>query len=271
MGYVWNRKSDQEILGCVICRRWAIPCNLRLCVSLKRFIVGTALLFFLTESAGATLTPILLSVSPLSSGQVAFNYEIALAGSERLDPAATNGVTCRGSSSRTVQCNPRGTFVTIYDIPGFVSATTIAADWSVIHKTFGLTPSSIDASFDDSALTNVTFTYSGPVVHGLGSTISFSGFQIISTAGSVNEHGHFSSQSTHDAGGASGLTIQSVGSASVPSLLTGVSLHRAIGPERLNIRWPFHESETIFEYECPATLRVESYALAGRRRLAQPA
>src|ERR1700693_6218688 len=77
----------------------------------------------------------------LGGGDFGFNYRADLSGDERLDPTATNGVTCPGPGSSVIQCSPIGTFFTIYDILGFVSANTSASGWSVTTSNTGVTPS----------------------------------------------------------------------------------------------------------------------------------
>ena len=59
----------------------------------------------------------------IGGGQFRFDYNYFISATERLDPAATTGQTCPGPSNTLVQCNPTGTFFTIYDIPNLVSVT----------------------------------------------------------------------------------------------------------------------------------------------------
>jgi hypothetical protein len=146
-----------------------------------------------------------------------FNYQLRLSGSERLDPTATSGVTCPGVGGKLVQCNPAGTFFTIYDIQGFQSVLSVPVGWTATTQLNGLTPSRINgASIDDPTLVNVTFTYTGPVVSGNGSDLVFEFFQIVSSD-SGQENGVFTSQMTNDSpGGSNGTTDQAVGSVIVP-------------------------------------------------------
>src|SRR5207248_10412294 len=91
------------------------------------FLFAVTLLF--ASFANASLIPALVG-SPVPTGpNFAFNYQAMLTNTERLDVNATNGVTCPGPSNTKVQCNPAGTFFTIYDIPGFVSASGPGAPW----------------------------------------------------------------------------------------------------------------------------------------------
>jgi hypothetical protein len=177
-----------------------------------------------TGFANATII-VSLDSGPTSngSGGFNFNYRADLSGNERLDPAATNGATCPGPGTVLVQCNPPGTFFTVYDIPGFQSANSTAANWGVSVQFLGITPSTINGgTFDDPNLVNVTFTYTGPVVRGNGSTVSFRGFQIVSTLNGLNVNGNFTSQATKDTGDSSGNTDQVVGPLTVPAALVGV-------------------------------------------------
>jgi hypothetical protein len=183
---------------------------------MKRIAVLLALGFLAIGTANASIIPVLLT-GPVPDGlNFDYTYQADLSGDERLDPAATNGVTCFGSL-----CNPPGTFFTIYDIPGFVSAAVSAAGWGVSIQLTGLTPSSISAP--DGGLVNVTFTYTGPVVHANGTTVDFTGFTVVSTENGLT-NGVFSSQATKDGIALSGLpdptnglTDQVVGPVSVPS------------------------------------------------------
>jgi len=172
-----------------------------------------AVLFACAASANASLIPA-LSTETASGSNFAFNYSASVTSDERLDTTATDGVTCPGPGNTLVQCNPAGTFFTIYDIPGFVSASTSAAGWTVSTQDLGITPSSIDAgTFDSPMLMNVTFMYAGPVVPGPD---TLTGFQIVSSDGGQNLDGHFTSQATKNTGADSGVTAQLVSSLVIP-------------------------------------------------------
>jgi hypothetical protein len=161
--------------------------------------------------------PTLITTGPFA-GDFAFNYIAKLSGDERLDPAATDSVTCPGLG-HPVQCNPGGTFFTIYDIPGLAEVNITAANWSSVTQSLGVTPSTIDgSSFDDPTLENVTFSYTGPVVHANGTDLLLSGFQIISTFKGLNLNGTFTSQATKDTGDSNGSTDQVVGLLPVPAV-----------------------------------------------------
>ncbi len=171
---------------------------------------------FCGSLAHATIIAVLNS-GPINNGDgtYTFNYRADLTGDERLDPGATNGVTCQGPG-KLVQCNPPGTFFTVYDIPGLVSASGGPAGWFVDIQLTGITPSSINgATFDDGTVENVTWFYTGSVVSAGGTTVSFTGFSIVTTA-SQSQTGTFTSQATKDTGSSSGQTDQLVGPVDVP-------------------------------------------------------
>lgn len=164
--------------------------------------------------AHAAMLASLLSLTAGSGGNFRYTYEVSLPDNERLDPTATSGVSCRGTSSSVAQCNPAGTFFTIYDIVGFVGVETpLPSGWSFSTQFSGITPSTIDGSFDGSG-TNVTFTYTGPVISG---PVTVMGFIVLSSVEGSNSSGHTTAQNTQNAGGSAGLSVQGVASVSVPA------------------------------------------------------
>jgi hypothetical protein len=180
---------------------------------MRKIVLLMAAMLAMAVMANASLIPTLMSETPMGSNS-AFNYSATVTADERLDPAATNGVTCPGPGNTLVLCNPAGTFFTIYDIPGFVSALVSTPGWTVSEQNLGVTPSTINgAAFDSPTVMNVTFMYTGPVVMG---PATFTGFQIVSSTGAVNLAGHFTSQSTDNIGSDSGTTAQLAGSVAVP-------------------------------------------------------
>jgi hypothetical protein len=164
--------------------------------------------------ANAGIIPILTSGPTASGGNFIYTYELRLQQDERLDPAATAGVTCP-STTGLAQCNPAGTFQTIYDIDGFQSVNVTAANWFATIQFTGITPSSIKGNFDSPNLVNVTFFYTGPVVHSNSSVVPFDGFQIVSSINGTTQ-GNFSFQATKDAGSSAGNTDQGTGPVLVP-------------------------------------------------------
>jgi hypothetical protein len=162
----------------------------------------------------ASIIPIFTS-GPTASGSGGYNYDYTadLQQEGRLDPAATNGVTCL-SMSVLVPCNPSGTFFTIYDFAGYTSSSASAAGWGISTQSVGLTPSTLLPP-DDGTLTNITFFYTGDVVHADGDVVPFPGFEIVSSLNRIDE-GWYSSQDTNDAGLDAGTTNQTVGRVIVP-------------------------------------------------------
>ena len=132
-------------------------------------------------AARADLVPV-LDGAPVSlgGGLYAYNYEIDLSPGGELSPDETSGET------------PAGTFVTLYDINGYVSSSTTATDWSLTTQLLGVTPSSLSPT-DDATLENVTFYYNGP--SGVVGPEVYLGFQVVSTLDGSN-WGTFTSQST---------------------------------------------------------------------------
>jgi hypothetical protein len=154
--------------------------------------------------------------TPIGGGQFRFNYNYFLSASERLDPAATTGVTCPGPNNTLVQCNPTGTFFTIYDIPNLVSVTA-PQPWSFTTQLVGVTPSTVEGQeIDNPNLVNVSFFYNGPVIPG---PADFAGFSIVTTCGGILGNGSFTSQTTKNVAfdPSSGSTLQDVGSVPSPA------------------------------------------------------
>jgi len=162
----------------------------------------------------ASIIPIFTS-GPTASGSGGYSYDYTadLQQDERLDPAATNGVTCLSMGS-PIACNPSGTFFTIYDFAGYVSSSASAAGWGISTQSVGLTPSTLLPP-DDGTLTNITFFYTGAVVHADGDVVPFPGFEIVSSLNTIDE-GWYTSQDTNDVGIDLGTTDQTVGRVVVP-------------------------------------------------------
>ena len=185
--------------------------------------ISLILLAAFVPLAHAAIIPMLNPGGPTATGSnFAFNYTADLQQDERLDPAATLGVTCPGPNSAKVQCNPPGTFFTIYDIPDFVSASA-PSGWSVVSQLIGMTPSSISGpSIDMNVVMNVTFVYTGPVLHANGVIVPITGFTIVSKD-NLTAQGFFSFQATKDAGDNIGNTDQGSGPTTVPSANGGIA------------------------------------------------
>ncbi len=167
-------------------------------------------------------------IPTLTSGPVAdgpnwdFNYTATLQQDERLDPLSTGGVTCP-STGAPIQCSPTGTFFTLYDVGSpstFISASS-PTGWGQTEQLSGITPSTINATFDSATLLNVTFFYTGPIVTTGGSVLPITGFQIVTTIDGVNAEGWYSGQATKNVGEDAGLTDQFDGRVPVPLAPTG--------------------------------------------------
>jgi hypothetical protein len=170
--------------------------------------------------ANAALIPTLVSGPVASGSDFAYNYQVDLLPDESLNPAGTAGVTCPGVE--LVQCNPAGTFVTIYDVQDLVSASVTSPGWFVSIQLSGVTPSTVNSSsFDNPTVTNVTFFYTGPVVNEHGSELSLTGFQIVSTLDGTS-NSNFAYQATKDTGPLTGNTDQGDGPVTVPGTGSGI-------------------------------------------------
>lgn len=180
-----------------------------------RLIILFAVLIAITPLVRASIIPIFTS-GPAADGSGGYNYGYTadLQQEERLDPAATNGVTCLSISS-LVPCDPPGTFFTIFDFTGYLSSNTSAAGWGISTQNVGLTPSTL-LPVDDGSLTNITFFYTGEVVHADGAVVPFQGFQIVSSLNTITQ-GWYASQDTNDVGLDAGTTDQTVGRVVVPT------------------------------------------------------
>jgi len=175
---------------------------------LNRWLVIAAINLIATFAVDADIIPNLLSgPTPIGGGQFEYDYSATVTVGERLDPGATDSNTCAGATL----CVPPGTFFTIYDIGGLVSASTTASGWDSSTQPTGVTPNGISLT-DDPALENVTFTYSGPVA---SSGAMFDTFKILSTS-DLPTTGVFSNQATNDTAGLNGTTLVALGTVEVP-------------------------------------------------------
>jgi hypothetical protein len=135
-------------------------------ISLPVIALGLAV-----QSAKAAYNPVLVDTTSVTGG-TSFNYSLNFS-------TVGDGFVAR------LDPNSR---LTIYDIPGFVSATA-APGFSVNTQNLGMTaPYTTPA--DDSTLMNVTFTYTGTTSM-TGNTL-FSGFSIISTYSGVGSDNYTS-------------------------------------------------------------------------------
>jgi hypothetical protein len=189
----------------------------------RMFFAALGGVLFLSGVAQASLIPFLVN-GPVNIGpnQFRYDYNIVLSADERVDPNATNGVTCPGPSNSNIQCNPIGTFVTLYDIPGLISASAASPFFSTEIQFLGPTPSSINGPlFDVPGILNVAFYYNGPVLSG---PITFTGFSVVTFYGGLNPVGNFASQSTNNTpSSTNGTTDQVIGSVPLPSVPTAAA------------------------------------------------
>jgi hypothetical protein len=123
-------------------------------------VAGTVGLFGLSAPAAraninTTASP---TVTPLGGGLFEYDYPVGVDAVQRV-------VT--------------GDFFTIYDFPGFVSATA-PVDWAVSSALVGVTPGNQNP-IDNPALPNVTFTYTGLPTLPPGSDLGH--FVVTSTVG----------------------------------------------------------------------------------------
>jgi hypothetical protein len=191
---------------------------------MRHLAMVVAASFVVAFCASASIIPELPSgpvPDPSLSGSFIYQYVATLSDLERLDPAATGGVTCPAlSGAKPVQCNPAGTFFTIYDVGGLggpqmtaMMTEVLPSGWGVSFNMTGLTPSTIVGVPDDSHTVNVTFKYTGPVVQG---PATITGFDVISSDNATTL-GFYSSQATEKS---TGLTHQEDSFILVPSQAT---------------------------------------------------
>ncbi len=185
----------------------------------RMFFAALGGILLLSGMAHASLIPSLIGdPNPVGGGVYRYDYRITLSADERVDTNATNGNTCPGPNNANIACVPNGTFVTLYDIPGLISATAPAL-WSSNIQATGLTPNSFNGGFDSNAVNNVVFIYNGPVIFG---PATFTTFSVFTTANGTNPVGNFTSQSTNNtySGGnpttTNGTTDQVIGSVPLP-------------------------------------------------------
>jgi hypothetical protein len=180
---------------------------------LGKLILGVVFAF---AAANATIIPSLVSVTAdPTPGESDFNYQAVLSGDEQLNTGAIGAdkTACTGGTN----CLP---FFTIYDLPtgSFNSVSSTPTDWGVQFQLTGITPTTINGSFDDGSLLNVTFFYTGVTILGPD---TITGFTIVTNPGwsGTDPNGKFSSQATENN---SGLTTdQTSGSIAVPAATSG--------------------------------------------------
>jgi hypothetical protein len=145
-------------------------------------------------AAQASFVPLFQGTSP-SGSNTAFNYTLSFGA----------GTSAGGPVERLQS----GDFLTIYDIPGFVSATA-PAGFSLSVQNTGITPGGTVPA-DDSQLPNVTFTYTGDT---LTTDTSFVNALIISSFGDQTT-GTFTSRDTSNQPPA-GQPVAQIGPVTIP-------------------------------------------------------
>jgi hypothetical protein len=156
-------------------------------------LTGIGVLVAATGAANASFLPAFTGTTPAGSN-TQFNYDFVF---------ATAGATA------PIERLENGDFLTIYDIPGFVSATG-PANFSVSTQNLGINGTGTTPA-DDPALPNVTFTYTGPTV-----TVDtfFNGASIVSSFGLVGLD-NYTSETTRVSDGS---TIGHIGLVPVPAI-----------------------------------------------------
>jgi hypothetical protein len=171
-------------------------------------------LFLLTQLASASLIPMLSSVTG-TPGDYLFTYTAVLSVDEMLNPGSTTATSdaCPAPGGGNIDCNPAGTFLTLYDFNGYDGTNSAPTDWTLTTQLTGVTPSAINgADIDLPGVTNLTWMYTGPVVQGDGLTTTYT-FTAGSVYGLTNPDGNYSAQLTKTADGS---TDQITGPVSVP-------------------------------------------------------
>lgn len=154
---------------------------------------GLSALLGLASAASASFIPVLTSVTPVGPN-FSFNYDLVF--------TTNSGPIERLDSSQ----NPIADFATIYDIPGFVSASA-GAGFSVSTANLGITATGT-APTDNPAQLNVSFSYTGANV--LADT-TFSGFSIVSSFGGTTNNGQYTSETTRNGGPLDGTATGHIG------------------------------------------------------------
>ncbi|PZN96527.1 MAG: hypothetical protein DCF31_03690 [Alphaproteobacteria bacterium] len=104
-----------------------------------------------------------------------------------------------------------GSYFTLYDVAGFDRVGTVPANFQVSTQLLGITPAPVLPT-DDAALTNITFTYSGPDLNfdGPFSERDLGLFEIYSTIG-VFGFGDFTAETVRNQGPTRGTLLANIG------------------------------------------------------------
>lgn len=147
---------------------------------MKKLASALLLTVALCGIASASIIPSTPVITGPTSGVYTWTYSMSVAGDETL---TTTGAVASD--------NPPGTFVTIYDILGFVTGSCVApTGWSCSAQLTGVTPSSQNVT-DSPSIINVTWTYTGSSTAG---PVNVTGFSYESVYGLIKT-GIFSAQS----------------------------------------------------------------------------
>ncbi|MBC8108031.1 MAG: hypothetical protein H7Z14_15695 [Anaerolineae bacterium] len=154
-------------------------------------------ILLMSGAANASFVPVFSNTAPGPATNTTFNYALVF------NTAQVSGQAFERLDS--------GDFVTIYDIPGFVSATapplfTVATQLLGVNG-FGTAPS------DDPVLPNVTFTYTGS---SLTTNTTFVGGAIVSNFSGTGVD-NFTSEDTHNLAPLAGQPIGQIGFVTVPA------------------------------------------------------
>jgi hypothetical protein len=162
-------------------------------------LIAAAALAMAAASAQANIIPILVGDAPTANGDgtFSFTYQTTLASDQALRS---------------------GDFFTIYDFAGFTGFGTLPTGWMGSTANVGPTPPNVMPR-DDPAITNISFTYTGPDINypasGAGVETNLGTVTAISTFGGVGLD-FFAGQGTKNQGVGKGTKVSNIGQTAVP-------------------------------------------------------
>jgi hypothetical protein len=164
-----------------------------------------------TVARANTITVSLLAVNDLGNGTFQWVYAIAEDAFGRGTPGpAPSGITPSSSLQGQI-----ADYFTIYDVGGFLNASTPNFGWVPQTANVGATPQIEGLTPDDAGIINVTFYMAAGF---LAPNQTLSPFFIISTSGIPNSvNGFWSSEDTQNGGAADGTTTWGGGHVLVPT------------------------------------------------------
>jgi hypothetical protein len=162
----------------------------------------TLLVFLVLVSASLARAGVVVSLVNETQGapDSTYEYSVTLQSGEQLSPTANTSAT------------PAGNFFAIYDIPGFVSASTLSS-WNTTSQLTGKTPGGL-SPVDSASLINVTYTWTGTSTVSSGSSSLLLGDINILSTNADTTTGEFSSQDSTPAG-----IVETLANLTVPALL----------------------------------------------------